>query len=464
MMAPGTIHEVEPQPMAAAGAVLPLHRRPLLRTLRRTIANPLDAWPAQLATQSVVRTSLLGRQTVFVTEPALIGALLTEQADAFLKGETMARVLRPALGRGLLTAEGAHWRWQRRAAAPVFRPDRLDGFLPAMLASAARTRERWRAMAAGAEVELCHEMTRTTFDIIAATMLSDGEAIDAAGVERNIGDYLRSVGWAIALGIAGAPVWTPYPGRRRAERACVALRRDMLRLIGVRRSAGEERRDLLALLLEARDANTGQAMNDDEVADNLLTFITAGHETTAVALGWTLRLLAEQPPLAERLRDEVAAVTNGEPLAPTHVSRLPLMRQTLQEAMRLYPPAAALVRRAVRDVSLGGLDIAAGTGVYVPIYALHRRAALWPNPDQFDPDRFAPELVRTRHRYAYIPFGGGPRICIGAGFAMMEGVAILATLLPAIDLLAPDGDRPAPMLRITLRPSGGLPQRISARL
>ncbi len=457
------VDEARRQAMVMASAGLPLHRRPVLRTLRRTIANPLNAWPAQLATQAVVRTSLLGRETLFVTEPALIGALLNDQADAFLKGETMARVLRPALGRGLLTAEGAHWRWQRRAAAPVFRPDRLDGFLPAMLASAARMRGRWQALAPETEVELCHEMTRTTFDIITATMLSDGDAIDPAGVARNIDDYLRSVGWAIALGLAGAPGWTPYPGRRRAERACAALRCDMLRLIAERRSASERRGDLLGLLLDAHDGEGGQTMDDDEVADNLLTFIAAGHETTAVALSWTVRLLAEHPPLAARLRDEVAVVTGGEPLAPAHVARLALTRQVVQEAMRLFPPAAALVRRATRDVTLDGLAVAAGTAVYVPIYALHRRAALWPDPDRFDPDRFAPELVRGRHRYAYLPFGGGPRICIGAGFAMLEAVAILATLLPAIDLVAPSGARPAPMLRITLRPTGGLPQRISPR-
>ncbi len=204
-------------------------------------------------------------------------------------------------------------------------------------------------------------------------------------------------------------------------------------------------------------------MTDDEVADNLLTFIAAGHETTAVALSWTLRLLAEHPPLADRLRDEVAALTAGNPLAPAQIARLTLTRQVVQEAMRLYPPAAALVRRATRDVTLAGLPVAAGTAVYVPIYALHRRAALWPDPDRFDPERFAPDQVRARHRYAYLPFGGGPRICIGAGFAMLEAVAILATLLPAIDLARPTGARPAPLLRITLRPAGGLPQGISPR-
>lgn len=463
MTTSGMIDAAEPRSSAAAGAALPLHRRPALRTLRRTIGNPLNGWPAQLATEPVLRTRMLGRETLFVTEPELIGALLNQRADAFVKGETMARVLRPALGRGLLTAEGAHWRWQRRATAPVFRADHLDGFLPAMLASAVQTRERWRALTPGSEVELCHEMTRTTFDIIAATMLSGGESIDPAGVARNIDDYVRSVGWAVALALAGAPAWTPYPGRRRAERACAALRSDMLGLIRERRSASERRGDLLALLLAAEDGESGQAMNDDEVADNLLTFIAAGHETTAVALSWTLRLLAEHPHIADRLRDEIAAATGGAPLAAAHIAGLGLTRQVVQEAMRLYPPAAALVRRATRDVALGGLSVTAGTTVYVPIYALHRRAALWPEPDRFDPDRFAPALVRARHRYAYLPFGGGPRICIGAGFAMLEAVAILATLLPAIDLAPPTGERPAPMLRITLRPTGGLPQRISPR-
>ncbi len=204
-------------------------------------------------------------------------------------------------------------------------------------------------------------------------------------------------------------------------------------------------------------------MSDDEVADNLLTFIAAGHETTALALGWTLRLLAEHPEIEARVLDEIAQHAGAAQVQPAQIAKLGFTRQVIQEAMRLYPPAAVVVRRAERDVTLGATPIASGTTVYVPIYALHRRAELWPDPERFDPDRFAPAAVQARHRYAYLPFGAGPRVCIGAGFAMLEAVAILATLAPAVRLTCPPGARPRPVLRITLRPAGGLPMQARPR-
>jgi cytochrome P450 len=230
-----------------------------------------------------------------------------------------------------------------------------------------------------------------------------------------------------------------------------------------RRTGTEGRNDLLSLLLAARDAETGQAMTDRDVADNLLTFVTAGHETTALALTWTLYLLARHPEIEARVVAEITAVTDGGPLLPGHVEALAYTRQTIQEAMRLYPPAPVVVRAALQPVEIGGERIDAGTPVTVPIYAIHRHARLWDDPDRFDPDRFAPEAVRARDRYAYLPFGAGPRICIGMSFALMEAVAILAVLVRALAFRLRPGFVPTLKQRITLRPAEGMPLRVGPR-
>ena len=331
-----------------------------------------------------------------------------------------------------------------------------------MLRAAGRTRERWIG-AQGTELDVAREMMRTTFDIIVETMLSGRGGIDVDRVERGITDYLESTSWVIALTLVRAPAWLPYPGRRRAEAARDELRAELLRLVQDRRRAGERSEDLITLLLEARDPETGQTMDDRDIADNLLTFITAGHETTALALAWTFYLLSLHPEAEARTLREIEAVTGGGPLEAAHLDRLVYTRQVLQESMRLYPPAPVVVRAATRDVRIGDALVRTGSPVYVPVYAVHRHEALWDAPDRFDPDRFTPDRVKSRHRYAYLPFGAGPRVCIGMSFAMLEAVAILAMLLPAMRLQLRPGYEPELKLRITLRPAGGMPMRVAPR-
>ncbi|UFN47312.1 cytochrome P450 [Roseomonas sp. OT10] len=441
--------------------------RPLrdLALLRAVIRNPLESVPAAAYVEGLVRQRFLGRERLLVTDPALVQRVLLDEADAFGKAEAMRRALAPALGDAILTADGERWRWQRRAAAPAFRHEQLLGVLPEMIAAAGRTRDRWlaRLEAGAAGIELGHEMMRTTFDIILATMLPGEEGLDVARVERGITDYLDSTSWAIALALLKAPAWVPYPGQARAAASRDHLRAEILRIVAAARARGEDgRRDLASRLVAARDPETGQGMSDRDVADNLLTFITAGHETTALALTWTFYLLALHPGVEARLLREIDALTGGGPLRPEHLPGLAYGRQVLQEAMRLYPPAPLVVRTALRDMELGGEALRAGTPVYVPVYAIHRHRALWAEPDRFDPDRFAPGAP-ARHRFAYLPFGAGPRICIGAGFAMLEAAAILAVLLPALRLSLPPGAAPTLRMRITLRPARGMPMRVARR-
>jgi cytochrome P450 len=387
--------------------------------------------------------------------------VLVDKASSFDKGKIVQRVLGPALGQGILTAENEFWRWQRRAAAPVFRHEKLHDFIPAMLEAAERTRQRWLALQLEGQTDVAHEMMRTTFDIIVETMLSGSAGLDVGRVEQAITDYLDATSWTIALTLLRAPDWVPHPGRKKARRARNYLRAETLRIVAKRRDPAEERKDLIALLLAARDPETGRSMDDREVADNLLTFITAGHETTALALTWAFYLLSQHPDVEAKVLEEITAASGKGPVNAAHIPKLVYTRQVISEALRLYPPVPLINRTATERVAVGEYVLEAGTPVYVPIYAIQRHRQLWSEPERFDPDRFAPEATRARSRYAYMPFGAGPRICIGASFAILEAVAILAIILPTFRLTVVT--EPKLKMRVTLRPSSGMPMRIDRR-
>ncbi len=427
-------------------------RRSPLQVLPALVRDPLQALPPEVYHEPLVYSKVAGRERVLITDPALIHETLVRNADALSKGEDVRRALGPALGQGLLTADGAHWRWQRQSVAPAFRHEKLVGLLPAMISAAERTRDRWLAPEAGATLDIGHEMMRTTFDIIVETMMSGPGGIDVARVEQGITDYLKPTGWVFALSILDAPDWLPYPGRRKAMEAAAYLRSAIIHMIAERRRGAEVREDLVGLLLAAADPESGRTMSDEEIADNLLTFVTAGHETTALGLAWTFLLLAHHPEHEARVIAEIDEVTGGGAVRPDHVSRLAYTRQVFSEAMRLYPPAPIITRTAVQPFSLSGLMVPEGTVVIVPIHAVHHHASIWENPERFDPERFAPERAKARHRYAYMPFGAGPRICIGSAFATMEAVAILAVLLQAVRLRSPSDEMPKPRMKVTLRP------------
>jgi cytochrome P450 len=259
------------------------------------------------------------------------------------------------------------------------------------------------------------------------------------------------------------PEWMPYPHRRRAMRSSDFLHRDIRRIVETRRSIQSSQPDLLNLLLAACDPETGRSMSDDEIVANLMTFITAGHETTAVALTWTLWLLAKDQATQQRVFEEVRAVAGDQMIDATCVEGLSFCRQVIQEAMRLFPPAPGIWRSVKEAMEIGGMQIPARTWIHIPVFALHRNVGLWDNPNAFDPDRFAADQVKTRSRYTFLPFGGGPRVCIGAGFAMIEAAIILATLVRAFFFQVVAGHRPKPVAKITLRPSGGMPLLIMSR-
>ena len=447
----------------AETSIPPLGPVDTLRMLRKVIRNPMEAWPAAVYTDPLVVSRMLGRNTLFLTDPDLVQQVLVDDSESFVKAEPMRRSLEPALGQGILTAEGARWRLQRRVAAPVFRPAHVNTFIPAMIKASRDMRDRWAALPDGAPVEVTREMMRLTFEIILETMLSGRGNADVAKVEVSISDFLESTSWAVALSAIGAPLWTPFPGKLRAERGGAYLRRMVGETIAERRQTGERRDDLLSLMLDAKDPETGEGLGDTDIRDNILTFIGAGHETTALALTWTFFLLARNPAIEQRVLAEIEQVTGGASLEAHQVAGLAYTRQVIQEAMRIYPPVAMVVRQSTRDLTIGGMAVSPRDNVFVPIYAIHHHHRLWPDPEAFDPDRFAPEQIKARHRWSYLPFGAGPRICIGMGFALLEAAAILGTLLPAAHLSAAPGFKPTPKLRVTMRPAEGMPMRVEHR-
>jgi cytochrome P450 len=390
--------------------------------------------------------------------------MLVDKADAFSRDELTHRVLTPVIGRtSLFLAEGPDWRWQRRAVAPIFRHEMLLSFVPTIAVIAERQVERWRARPLDVPVEIAAAMTRTTFEIIVEAILGGSARLDAERYGRALAAIFNTIPWHLLLSLLRAPAWTPFPGRWSARRARDFLRADISRIIAKRRANPSAHPDLLDLLLAARDADTGRGMNDAELVANLLTFVSAGHETTAVALTWTLWLLAKDEAVQRRVYDEAVAVMGHGPVEIADVDALPLIRQMILEAMRLFPPAPLLSRIPKTDMQLGGMAITPRTWVGIPIFALHRNALLWDNPHAFDPDRFAPDQAKGRSRYAHLPFGAGPRVCIGANFAMIEAVVIVATLVRAFRFQTVPGHKARPIARLTLRPAGGIPLLIGAR-
>ncbi|HRD74573.1 MAG TPA: cytochrome P450, partial [Hyphomicrobiaceae bacterium] len=398
---------------------------------------------------------------VWVTGPELVEEVLIGGAERFHKTSVEKRVLSPALGKGLLTSDGPAWRWQRRTAAPLFRPQDLTALVPAMAAEGERIVAAWAAKPGERTIAVEHAMGDLTFRIIASTMFS-GDGLEVGDLIQNAGRrYLGPVTWEIAAGQLRLPDGIWHPGRGRMRRAARDLRSIVAMVISRRRAEGGERRDLLGRLMSARDPETGEPMSEEQLIDNMVTFYMAGHETTAVALTWTLYLLARAPAWQELIRAEAAQVAGRAPIEASHIDRLVVTRRVLKEAMRIYPPVAMMARTIDEPTTLGSHRLHAPTLVLIPIFAIHRHNRLWEDPKRFDPDRFLPAAEARHARTQWMPFGYGPRVCIGATFAMLEATALLATLVRGARFGWDGRHTPEPVSRVTLRPKGGMPLQVT---
>ncbi|KNG93178.1 cytochrome P450 [Pseudaestuariivita atlantica] len=431
-----------------------LHDTPmgLLQSWQAARRNVIDLIPKQ-ATEEPILSGRTGTRWHMVMDPGALRHVLLDRLEDYPKSTVTKALLQPAVGEGLFVAEGAHWRWQRRVAAPVFTHRNIAALTPIMTAAAERSAERI-AQAGARAVDVAEDMVLTTFDVISEVCFSGDDSFDAAAVHRAIDDYIADAGKISLFDVLGAPDWIPRPGRVRTAGTLAQMKRAADTMIAARaqRGAGEVP-DLLDLLQAGEDPKTGRHMRTEELRDNLLTFVVAGHETTALALSWALYLLAFDPEVQDRARAEAQSVLSG-PATGADVPNLPLIRRIVDEALRLYPPAGVVSRTAQRADEILGADIRPGDTVMIPIYAIHRHRKLWSDPDAFDPDRFLDRSAIPR--YAYLPFGDGPRICIGASFALSEAVIILATLISRFRFTAVKGRDPKPVMILTLRPEGGV--------
>lgn len=435
---------------------VPLVTKPMgvLASLRSARRNILSIIP-EIATKQPMVSGRTGKRWHMVMDPGAIRRILLEELDNYPKSLVTKNLLRPAVGESLFIAEGDHWRWQRRAAAPAFSHRNVLNLAPVMSGAAGRSADRVAA-SSGQAIDMAEDMVRTTFDVISDVTFSGGDAFDADGVHRAIDDYISAAGKISLFDILGFPDWVPRPARVAAGPGMRQMKALADRAVNDRRARGHDGTpDLLDLLLAGEDPETKRKMNTAELRDNLLTFIVAGHETTALTLAWSLYLCAFDQEVQDRARAEARAVlTHGQPATGEDVANLPFIRQIADEALRLYPPAGMISRTALKKDQLCDRDIRPGDTVIIPIYALHRNHLLWEDPDHFRPERFADR--KAVDRYAYLPFGDGPRICIGSSFALQEAVIILATLLARFRFRPIAGRDPKPVMILTLRPEGGV--------
>ena len=415
--------------------------------------NVLELIP-EVATRQPILSGTTGKRWHMVMDPQALRQILRDKVEDYPKSLVTKLILEPAIGNSMFVAEGADWHWQRRTAAPVFNHRNIAALAPVMTAAAERASARFAA-ASGRAIDAFDEMVSATFEVISDVTFSGGEGFDRAGVHRAIETYISQTAKLSVLDILGAPAWVPRPGRLfsgPALRQMKQMANDAIDQARHRPKTGIP--DLLDLLLAGEDPNSGRKMNPDELRDNLLTFIVAGHETTALTLAWSLYLCAFDPKVQDAAREEAQAALGPRAATADDLPALPLIRRIVDEALRLYPPAAFLARTARKADTLSGREVRPNDTVILPIYALHRHHDHWHDPDAFDPDRFAePKAIP---RFAYLPFGDGPRVCIGASFALQEAVIILATLLARFRFSQIPGKAPKPVMILTLRPEGGV--------
>ncbi len=399
--------------------------------------------------------TLVGPFTL-IFHPDGVRHVLQENHRNYNKDVPDYHVLRLVLGNGLLTNDDGSWLAQRRLIQPAFHRERVAAFGPLMAETTVRWTEAWETggfIETDRPLALAREMSGLTLSIVAKALFGT----DLSAENEGVGRALTTVNHLLAKGFYLPWVLSlPTRERRRLRAARSALYTVVEQIIRERRRRHERHGDLLEMLLEARDEETGEGMSDEQVRDEVLTLLLAGHETTANALSWTFYLLAQHPHVEARLQEEHQQVLNGRLAMIEDLPQLSFTRMVVVEAMRLYPPAWGLGRRALGNDEIGGYAIPKGAYVLVFPYVTHRHPAFWERPGEFDPERFSPERAAGRHRFAYFPFGGGPRLCLGNQFALYEAQLILATILPRYELRLLPGGIVTPEPLVTLRPCGDL--------
>ncbi len=429
---------------------------PPLRFMRALQANFISVWPEEAYARPVTHVRIGRRHMFTANAPALVKHVLLDNAANYHKSPIARRLFEPALGQGLLTSDGAVWKRHRQLVAPIFAQRRIAALAPAMAEETLDNMAQWQAhwtAQSGQAFDLTAALSRITLDIITRTMFGAESRAETTTIAAEADAYQRLLRPSL-LDFLGAPDWVPRPGARGARMIGDRLTDMIGRVVARRRALGEARDDLLAVLLEAVDHQEASAR---EIRDEIATVFTAGHETTAATLGWTLYLLDLHPAVERRVAAEVRDVLGGRAPTAEDLDRLTLTRRVAEEALRLYPPAHTMTRLALGPDRLGDVPVPKGAVVLISTWLMHRNPTLWRDPDRFDPDRFAPERADPpRSRYSYFPFGAGPRVCVGASFAMQEIVVVLAIILQRWRVRMAPGHPIEPVALITLRPRFGL--------
>ncbi len=410
----------------------------------------------------VVRMRFVFSDAYLIYHPDSIKHVLQENNRNYNKDLFTYKIFYPFLGRGLLTNDGESWLHQRRLMQPAFHRKRIATYGNIMTDATEKLLERWQKyVQQDSSLDIAQEMMRLTLGIVGQTLFS----LDLSDETSTIGPAVTTM-----LNLLCNYVYTPFPPiniptprNRRLLAANRSLEQVIYRIIAERRQQNKDTGDLLSMLLSARDEETGEGMNDQQIRDELMTMLVAGHETTANTLAWTWYLLSQHPEVEQHLYREIDAVLGGSIPTLEHLPDLKYTNMVLEEALRLYPPAGIFGRKALANDELGGYRIPADSMIIISPYATQHHPDYWPDPERFDPERFTPERSAGRSHYAYFPFSSGPRMCIGSSFAMMEAQLILATIAQSYQLRMVPGHPVEPQLLVTLRPKYGLRMTIHRR-
>jgi cytochrome P450 len=430
--------------------------------------DPLALYVGALQThRDLVRMRFGSRLSYTLFHPDLVKHVLVDNNRNYIRNRVGNELLKEIIGLNLLTSDGDFWLRQRRLMQPAFHRQRIAGFGPLITASAAEMLARWEQIPAGEYVDIAHEMMQATLQIVGRALFSVDLLNDSSGLGRSI--EVGAAYFTYRLGrLFAPPLWVPTKLNREYKATRAAVLHIVPDMIAARRQrmgehVDDHAYDMLDLLLESRYEDTGQPMSDEQLATEIRMFIAAGHETTSNTLTWTLYLLSQHPAVEATLHGEIARVLAGRTPTMADLPELTYTKMVIDEAMRLYPAAWILARQSLAADQLGDYALPAGTGLTIPIYALHRHPDFWSEPEVFDPERFAANQVAARHKYAFIPFGSGPRLCIGSHFALAEAQLILAMIAQRYQLRLKPGYQVVPEPLVTLRVKGGLPMQMVRR-
>jgi cytochrome P450 len=445
-------------------APVPRARLPLSEFFGTLRDNMIATYTEEAYERDVVQRTIFGHRRFLVNDPKAIKHVLLDNAANYQKSEITRRILEPGLGKGLITSEGETWRRHRRIMAPAFDQRSIASYAPIMSGAAQEWVEASTHRDGGGRTDIAKAMMGVTLNIISRAMFSSDSEQILAIMERGVARYQARMRPNL-LDFLGVPAWLASLGRIGvARRTLSEFDCEINRLISLRSIRPEiGPSDLLARLIAARDERTGGGMTAQEVRDHAITIFTAGHETTAMAMTWTWYLLSLHPTEEAKLHAELQSVLGGRPPNSGDLSKLVHTRKVIEESMRLYPPVHTIARVALADDTLAGRHVPKGSIVLIAPWVLHRHRTLWQDPGRFDPERFSPAQSAVRPRFCYMPFGGGPRICIGAAFAMAEATILLATIAQQCRLRLVSGQAVEPQGLITLRPRHGMMMELTPR-